>query len=80
MPSVLNVTDGQSGASQTPGTDDGWITVLSKKKDIEAKRAMPRVSAGMKESVSCTNGQRVNGQRNDKRVSFAEDRNSLILF
>jgi hypothetical protein len=78
--SVLNVTDGQSGASQTPGTDDGWITVLSKKKDIEAKRAMPRVSAGMKESVSCTNGQRVNGQRNDKRVSFAEDRNSLILF
>jgi hypothetical protein len=77
---VLNVTDGQNGATQTPGTDDGWITVLSKKKDIEAKRATSRVSAGMKESVSRTNGQRLNGQRNDKRVSFAEDRNSLILF
>ena len=77
---MLNVSDGRSGETETPGTDDEWITVVSKKKDNGTKRAMSRVSAVDRESVSRTNGERMNGQRNDKRVSFADDRNSLILF
>jgi hypothetical protein len=40
------------------------------------ERVMSRVSAGKKESLSSTNGDRMNGQRNDKPVSFAEDRNT----
>jgi hypothetical protein len=77
---LLNVSDGRSGETETPGTDDDWITVVSKKKNSGTERAMSRVSAVKKESVSRTNGEHMNGQRNDKRVSFAEDRNNLILF
>jgi hypothetical protein len=43
--SVLNVSDGRSGETETPGTDDDWITVVSKKKNSGTKRAMSRVSA-----------------------------------
>jgi hypothetical protein len=77
---LLNVSDGRSGETETPGTENDWITVVLKKKNSGTKRAMSRVSAVKKESVSRTNGEHMNGQRNDKRVSFAEDRNNLILF
>jgi hypothetical protein len=65
----MNVSDGRSGETETPGTDDDWMTFVSKRKDNGTKRAMSRMSAVKKESVSRTNGERMNGQqRNDKRV------------
>jgi hypothetical protein len=64
---------GDSDEITTPGTDDGWITVKSKKKKDKTERTMSRVNTGKNESILCANGKRVNGQRNDKRVSFAAD-------
>ena len=71
--SVLNMNHGDSDEITTPGTDDGWITVKSKKKKDKTERTMSRVNAGKNESILYTNGMRVNGQRNDNRVSFAAD-------
>ncbi len=36
--SMSNVSGGRSGEIETPGTDDGWITVVSQKKDSWTKR------------------------------------------
>ena len=70
---LLNMNHGDSDEITTPGTDDGWITVKSKKKKDKTERTMSRVNAGKNESILYTNGMRVNGQRNDNRVSFAAD-------
>jgi hypothetical protein len=68
---MLNMNHGDSDEITTPGTDDGWITVKSKKKKDQTERTMSRVSTGKNESILYTNGKRVNGQRNDNPVSFA---------
>ncbi len=72
--SVLNVAEGHYKFGETSGTDNGWITVISKRAK-QAKRLESRVSAGKNGNVS-----RMNGQRDGKRVSFDESSNSLILF
>ncbi len=64
---------GDSNEITTPGTDGGWITVKSKKKKDKTERTMSRVNTGKNESILYANGMRVNGQRNDNRVSFAAD-------
>jgi hypothetical protein len=69
--SLLNINHRDSDEITTPGTDDGWITVKSKKKKDKTVRTMSCVSTGKKLSILYTNGKRVNGQRNDNRVSFA---------
>jgi hypothetical protein len=63
---------GDSDEITTPGTDDGWVAVKSKKKKEKTERTKSRVSStGKNESTLYMNGKRVNGQRNDNRGSFA---------
>ncbi len=70
---MLNVADGHSREIKMPGTDcdNGWITVESKKEKKQAKRMISRVNAGKTPNGSVS---RLNGERNIKRVSFAESR------
>ncbi len=71
---LLNMVDGhEDEKTRTPGINDGWMTVKSKKERRD-ERMKSRVSTVKNGSVS-----RVNEHGKTKRVSFAMNSNSLIL-
>lgn len=72
--SVLNAADRQDITSETPGAEEGWVTVESKK-NRHAKRMKCHVSAITNGKGSC-----VNGQHDKRRMSFGWNSDSLILF
>lgn len=72
--SVSNAADGQDITSETPGAEEGWAMAESKKNG-HGEQMKSHVSALINGKGSC-----VNGQHDERRMSFGENSDSLILF